>query len=349
MLIKRLHPRGQTPGPVEQQQSAIRICLRQNRAADLSFADPRVQVLHRASKQGLGTAALAGFRYAIDNGFEFVVNLDADFSHNPKYIPELVRRMPQCDVAIGSRYVSGGGVAGWTLGRKLMSLSINAWARLCLGLSNQDNSGSFRCYRVSKLAEIDWSLTIARGYAFQEEVLYRCQRVKCRMVEVPIIFEDRRFGTTKINLGECLTAVWVIFALGIQRLFRCRVKHADEGDSMPHNTAKRVSETPWFTIPIALNAAALGLILISQTCFRRTFDATEIELPFQTQIALGVMPHVTLSAILLSTFVMQRWANVRLMRLWGSVAVSACGLVVGQHMIGVWLAFLPHGPVDLSF
>ena len=194
-------------------------------ATQLSTTDPRVQVLHRVEKQGLGTATLAGFRYAIDNGFEFVVNLDADFSHNPKYIPELTQQMSECDVAIGSRYVRGGGVAGWTRGRRLMSQSINVWARLCLGLPTQDNSGSFQCYRVSKLAEIDWSLTIAKGYAFQEEVLYRCERVKCRMVEVPIIFEDRRFGTTKINLGECLTAGWVIFALGIQRLFRCRVKN----------------------------------------------------------------------------------------------------------------------------
>lgn len=194
-------------------------------ADQLSAADPRVQVLHRAGKQGLGTATLAGFRYAIDHSFEFVVNLDADFSHNPKYIPELIQRMSQCDVAIASRYVRGGGVAGWTRGRKLMSQSINVWARLCLGLPTQDNSGSFRCYRVSKLAEIDWSRTMARGYAFQEEVLYRCQRVNCRMVEVPIVFEDRRFGTTKINLGECLTAGWVILVLGIQRLFRCRVKH----------------------------------------------------------------------------------------------------------------------------
>lgn len=195
-------------------------------ADELSAADPRVQVLHRAGKLGLGTATLAGFLHGIDNGFEYVVNLDADFSHNPKYIPELLNRMTQCDVAIGSRYVDGGGVAGWTRGRKLMSQSINLWARLCLGLSTKDNSGSYRCYRISKLAEIDWDRTMATGYAFQEEVLYRCQRVGCIMSEVPIIFEDRRFGTTKINLGECLTAGWVILALGIQRLLRCRVKRS---------------------------------------------------------------------------------------------------------------------------
>lgn len=196
-------------------------------ADQLSAADPRVRVLHRAGKQGLGTAILAGFRYAISQNFKFVVNLDADFSHPPKYIPELIAHMSHCDVAIASRYVDGGGVAGWTKWRKLMSQSINLWAKLCMGLRTADNSGSFRCYRVSKLAEIDWDLTMAKGYAFQEEVLYRCKRIGCRMSEVPFLFEDRRFGTTKINLSECITAGWVIFALGIQRLFGCRVKTQD--------------------------------------------------------------------------------------------------------------------------
>ena len=199
-------------------------------ADQLSAADHRVQVLHRAGKQGLGTAILAGFRYAISSGFEFVLNLDADFSHPPKYIPALIECMSRCDVAIASRYVEGGGVAGWTWWRKLMSQSINLWAKLCMGLPTKDNSGSFRCYRVSKLALIDWDLTMARGYAFQEEVLYRCQRIGCQMSEVPFIFADRRFGTTKINLSECLTAGWVIFALGIQRLFRCRVKRSGTGE-----------------------------------------------------------------------------------------------------------------------
>lgn len=105
---------------------------------------------------GLGTATLAGFRYGIENQYDFVVNLDADFSHNPKYIPELIAcRTAQYDVAIASRYVrGGGGVAGWTAVRKLMSQSINFWARLCLGLSTQDNSGSFRCYRSQSLQRL---------------------------------------------------------------------------------------------------------------------------------------------------------------------------------------------------
>ena len=190
----------------------------------LALADSRVQALHREGKLGLGTATLAGFRYAIEHQFEWLINLDADFSHSPKYVPDLLARMSDSDVAIASRYVAGGGVSGWTRGRKLMSQLINFWAQALLGLTTADNSGSYRCYRVSKLAEIDWDLTIATGYAFQEEVLYRCRTVGCRMAEIPIVFEDRRYGVTKINLNECLTAVWVIFRLGIQRLLRRRVR-----------------------------------------------------------------------------------------------------------------------------
>lgn len=192
--------------------------------ADMSDKDARIRLLKRSGKLGLGTATLAGFRYAIENQFDLLVNLDADYSHGPKYVPQLMEKIRECDVAIASRYVAGGGVAGWTWRRKLMSQTINLWARCLLGLRTEDNSGSFRCFRVAKLAEVDWSRTLAKGYAFQEEILYRCRKVGCRMCEVPFIFEDRRYGVTKINVRECVTAVWVIFRLGLQRLFRRRVR-----------------------------------------------------------------------------------------------------------------------------
>ncbi len=195
--------------------------------AKMGTQDPRIRVLHRSGKLGLGTATLAGFRYAIENNFDWLVNLDADFSHRPAYVPKLMAQMSDFDVVIASRYVAGGGVAGWTRSRKLMSQLINAWARLLLGLTTADNSGSFRCYRVSKLAEIDWDLTLARGFAFQEEILYRCCQVGCRMAEVPIFFDDRRYGVTKINFRESIDAVWVILRLGVQRLLRRRVRRSD--------------------------------------------------------------------------------------------------------------------------
>ncbi len=192
--------------------------------AEIEKRDDRVRLLSRPGKQGLGTATLAGFRYAIEHNYELLVNMDADFSHGPKYVPLLIAEAADYDVVIASRYMPGGGVAGWTFRRKLMSQTINFWARFWLGLKTADNSGSFRCFRVARLAEVDWDLTVARGYAFQEEILYRCRQVGCRMTEVPFIFEDRRFGVTKINLKECVVAVWVIFLLGLQRLLRYRVR-----------------------------------------------------------------------------------------------------------------------------
>ena len=191
---------------------------------EIAKRDDRVRLLSRPGKQGLGTATLAGFRDAIEHNYELLVNMDADFSHGPKYVPLLIAEASDYDVVIASRYMPGGGVAGWTFRRKLMSQTINFWARFWLGLRTADNSGSFRCFRVARLAEVDWDLTVARGYAFQEEILYRCRQVGCRMKEVPFIFEDRRYGVTKINLKECVVAVGVIFLLGLQRLLGYRVR-----------------------------------------------------------------------------------------------------------------------------
>jgi len=193
-------------------------------ADEMSAADKRIRVLHREGKQGLGTAILAGFRYGIENGYDHLINLDADFSHHPKYIPSLRDCMQRVDVGIGSRYVPGGGVTGWGWHRHVMSRSINLYARILLWLRTKDNSGSYRCYRVAKLAELDLDRVQARGYAFQEEILYRCRRIGCTFEETPIVFEDRRYGESKIGWGEVFAALWVIFRLGIENLFRVPVR-----------------------------------------------------------------------------------------------------------------------------
>ena len=192
-------------------------------AEALAGTDPRIHVLHREGKQGLGTAILAGFRYGIDHDYDLLLNLDADFSHHPRHIPALLECMQTADVAIGSRYVPGGGVTGWNWKRHLMSRGINGYARLLLGLKTRDNSGSYRCYRVARLRRLDLERFRARGYAFQEEVLYRLRRIGCRFAETPIRFEDRRYGESKINRTEALSALWVIFRLGIDNLFRVPV------------------------------------------------------------------------------------------------------------------------------
>lgn len=178
-----------------------------------------VHVLHRPSKMGLGTATVAAMKFAIERGYDYLLNLDADFSHPPRFIPALLAGMDEHDVMIGSRYIPGGGVeGGFNLKRKFMSAGINWYARLLLGLRTRDNSGSFRCYRVSKLAEIDLNQIRSKGYSYLEEILYRCRMVGCRMGETPILFENRRAGVSKINMREAMEALWVIARLGAERL-----------------------------------------------------------------------------------------------------------------------------------
>jgi dolichol-phosphate mannosyltransferase len=188
-------------------------------ANELQAALPDIHVIHRSAKLGLGTAMIEGVRFAIEQGYDYFLNLDADFSHPPRFIPALLAGMRDHDVMIGSRYISGGGVEGeFNLKRKFMSTGINLYARLLLGLKTKDNSGSFRCYRVSKLAQIDLDRVRSRGYSFQEEFLFWCRVVGCRMGETPILFENRRAGYSKINRGEAIEALKIILQLGIDRL-----------------------------------------------------------------------------------------------------------------------------------
>jgi dolichol-phosphate mannosyltransferase len=201
----------------------------------MATVDSRIHVLHRSGKQGLGTAILAGFRYAIEHDYDYVLNMDADFSHHPRHLLALVDCMNRVDVGIGSRYVVGGGVEGWGFHRHFMSQGINFYARLLLRLRTSDNSGSYRCYRISKLREIDLDRVRARGYAFQEEILYRCRRVGCTFEESAIVFEDRRYGSSKIDWRESVSALWVIFRLGIENLFGVTVAASEQ--PVPTKTA----------------------------------------------------------------------------------------------------------------
>jgi dolichol-phosphate mannosyltransferase len=187
----------------------------------LAATEPRLHCLHRKGKLGLGTATIAGMQYAIDHDYEFVVIMDADFSHHPRYLPDLIACAQNSgansvDVAIGSRYISGGGVQGWPLHRKWMSRCVNFYARLMLGLSVRDCSGAFRCYGIECLRKVNFQATLSRGYSFQEEILWRLRRVGAQMEETPIIFVDRQRGTSKINSSEAWAALRILFRLGIQ-------------------------------------------------------------------------------------------------------------------------------------
>jgi dolichol-phosphate mannosyltransferase len=189
--------------------------------------DPRVHCLHRPGKLGLGTATIAGMRWAIEHGYEQVLNMDADFSHHPRYLPAFLAGMdppegPPIDVMIGSRYIPGGGVEGWPLKRHIMSRGINLVARLLLGLKPSDCSGAFRCYRTSVLRRLDFDAVRSRGYSFQEEILWHLKRLGARFGETPIVFVDRQRGSSKIDMREAFSSLATLFGLGLQNWFGLR-------------------------------------------------------------------------------------------------------------------------------
>ena len=179
-----------------------------------------MHVLHRPGKMGLGSALVNALKYAEANGYDYWINMDADFSHPPSALPALVRGMYEHDVMIGSRYIPGGGINGWDAKRHFMSKAINIYSRLMLGLKARDTSGSYRCYRVSKLAKLDLKQVYSTGYSFMEEFLFHCKRLGCRIGETPIVFENRRVGQSKINSTEAIKALWALLYVGLRyRLF----------------------------------------------------------------------------------------------------------------------------------
>lgn len=187
-------------------------------ADELSQTDPRLHVLHRAGKLGLGTAVLAGMRYAIEHGYDLHVTMDADFSHHPRYLPALLAGMERHDVMIGSRYVPGGGTVNWPLSRKFLSFGVNTLSRLLLRIPAHDTSGAYRCYSVAHLRRTNLDRLLSFGYSFMEEVLYRACRAGARVGETPIVFEDRRAGSSKVNLREAARSLSILCWLGVQSI-----------------------------------------------------------------------------------------------------------------------------------
>jgi dolichol-phosphate mannosyltransferase len=167
-----------------------------------------VEVLHRRRKEGLGPACLAGFRQALEQGAELVLQMDADFSHDPAYVPRLIDASRNADLVLGSRYVSGGGVTEWGPTRRLISRGGSAYARTVLGVRIRDLTGGFKCWRREALEAVDLDSVDSRGYAFQIEMTYRAIRAGFRVVEVPIVFRERRVGASKMTGLIVAEAIW---------------------------------------------------------------------------------------------------------------------------------------------
>jgi dolichol-phosphate mannosyltransferase len=172
-----------------------------------------VEVLHRSAKHGLGPAYLAGFRRALDAGAELVLEMDSDFSHDPVDIPRLVEASRDADLVLGSRYVEGGGIVNWGLGRRLLSRGGSWYARTVLGVRVRDLTGGFKCFRREVLEQLDLVTVHADGYSFQVELTYRTLEAGFRVREVPIVFHERREGASKMSGRIALEAVWKVPAL----------------------------------------------------------------------------------------------------------------------------------------
>lgn len=182
-------------------------------AEGLAASDSRISVLHRAGKLGLGTAYVAGFKYALANGYDLIFEMDADFSHRPEHLPEFLEAIENADVVLGCRYMEGGGTEDWGLMRRLLSRGGNLYARTLLSLPFRDLTGGFKCFRREVLEGIDLDSLESAGYAFQIELTHRAHRAGFRIAETPIIFPDRTLGHSKMSrkiVAEALVRVWGI-------------------------------------------------------------------------------------------------------------------------------------------
>jgi dolichol-phosphate mannosyltransferase len=185
----------------------------------LAVERPWLEVLHRPGKEGLGKAYLDGFGIALARGAEFVVEIDCDFSHDPEDVPRLLAACENgADLALGSRYVPGGGTRNWGLGRRVISRAGSLYARLVLGVDVRDLTGGFKCFRRETLEGIDLDAIGTRGYAFQIEMTYRAIARGSRVVEIPIVFADRELGGSKMSRSVVLEAIWRVPLLRLAAL-----------------------------------------------------------------------------------------------------------------------------------
>lgn len=183
-------------------------------ADELAAKEPRIKVLHREKKEGLGRAYLAAFRWALDRKYDFIIEMDADFSHDPKYLPKLIdTARDEADVAVGSRYIEGGGTVNWGIGRQVMSRGGSVYVRTVLGIDLHDCTAGFKCFNRRVLEGIGLEKVQSSGYGFQIELKYRALKKGFTIKEIPIVFEDRRVGQSKMSRKIFLEAIRMVWKL----------------------------------------------------------------------------------------------------------------------------------------
>lgn len=186
----------------------------------LSSKNRRIHILHRKGKLGIGSAYIAGFKYGLKNKYDLIISMDADLSHQPKYLPKMIMASLKYDLVLGSRWTKGGGVTGWPWHRYVMSWGANLFSRVLLKLKPKDITTGYRCYKREVLKKIDLDTIVSTGYAFFEELIYRVQKAGFSIGEVPIIFVDRKIGQSKIDKKEIMTsakAIWHLFLKDINK------------------------------------------------------------------------------------------------------------------------------------
>jgi dolichol-phosphate mannosyltransferase len=189
-------------------------------ADQLATDNARVHVLHRGGKEGLGKAYIAGFRWALERGYDLVFEMDADFSHDPRFLPKLIEAVQDADLVIGSRYKTGVNVINWPISRLLLSLGANQYARWVTGLPLTDSTGGFKCFRRRVLEAIPLDRVRSNGYAFQIEMSFLAWKRGFRLKEIPIVFTDRVEGQSKMNKKIVREAVWMVWWLRLRSLLR---------------------------------------------------------------------------------------------------------------------------------
>jgi dolichol-phosphate mannosyltransferase len=182
--------------------------------------EPRVHLLLRENKQGLGKAYIAGFKYAIDHKYDYIFEMDADFSHDPQEIPNFLEKIQDYDLVLGSRYLHGVTVINWPLRRLFLSYTANLYSRIVTGLSVKDATGGFKCFRRVVLEAIDLDKVRSGGYAFQIEMSFKAWKKGFRIIEMPIIFTDRVEGSSKMSKKIIFEAIWMVWKLRLTSIFR---------------------------------------------------------------------------------------------------------------------------------